>query len=433
MLVIACANLANLMLVRTVRRWREFTTRLALGGGVGRVVRLVVFECVVLSTLAGVCAWGVTVWSVRTWDVVTASQYQVLDYSVDAGTAAYLVAITVLVAVLVSLAPALRVGQLGVQGALVADARGATHGRRGKRLATGLVAVQMALATVLLGGAGVLWRSFAAIVGADTGVPDAQRVLVGLTRLPSDIYPTPDARRAYYTTLDARLAQVPGVDAVAVASTLPVRFAAMREVEIEGRPRRPLENARVGFVIANPGYFRVLDLPASAGRTFAATDRASAPPVAVVNERFAAAFWPGGDAVGRRLRTESPQGETEWRTVVGIVRNVLQGDPLRQQFKPLIYVPFAQEPVTAPAHYFLVRATLPLITWPPSSRPSCSASTVTSAWSASGRSMRASPSTGISWTPSTASWASTPKWRLSLPASRCCWPASGWRPCWRMR
>jgi putative ABC transport system permease protein len=359
-LFVACANLANLMLVRTVRRWREFTTRLALGGGVGRVVRLVVLECVVLSALAGVCAWGVTVWSVRTWDVVTASQYQVLDYSVHTGTAAYLVAITVLVAGLVSLAPAIKVGQLGVQGALVADARGATHGRGGKRLATGLVAMQMALATVLLGGAGVLWRSFVAIVGAETGVPDAERVLVGLARLPSDIYPTPDARRAYFTALDLRLAQVPGVDAVAVASTIPVRFAVLREVEIEGRPRLPMGEARVGFVAASPGYFSVLDLAASTGRTFATTDTDSALPVAVVNERFAATFWPGEDAVGRRLRTVSPQGETEWRTVVGIVRNVLQGDPLRQQFKPLVYVPFAQEPVAAPAHYFLVRASVPL-------------------------------------------------------------------------
>ena len=123
-----------------------------------------------------------------TWTAVTESRYQVLDYTVDSSTLAYLVAISVAAAVLCSLAPIGRVVQFGVSGALKGDARGVTRDVRGKHLAAGLVAGQMALAIVLLSGAGVLVRSFVNIVGAETGVRDPDRILVGSMRLPSDKY-----------------------------------------------------------------------------------------------------------------------------------------------------------------------------------------------------------------------------------------------------
>ena len=357
-LVIACANVANLMLVRTIGRWREFATRMALGGGVGRIVRQLVIESVMVAGVAGVLSWWITNWSVRTWDIVTASEYQVLDYTVNSGTFFYLLFVTVVAVALVTAAPIARVLRLSVHGALSGDARGATQSLRAKSLASGLVAVQTALAIVLLGGAGVLARSFVAIVGAETGIRDPERVVVGLTRLPSDVYPSATARRDYFAALEARLTAMPGVDAAAVASTIPIRFAPLRELEIEGRPAPPDHASRIGFVLATPDYFTVMGVPTTVGRVFTDTDGASTMPVAVVNESFAATAWPGEDPVGKRLRSTDRNASAEWRTVVGVVRNIMQGDPLRQQFKPLVYLPVAQE--TAPqAAYFMVRTALP--------------------------------------------------------------------------
>src|SRR5882762_4533440 len=155
-LLIGCANLANLTLVRTMGRWREFSTRIALGASQGRMMRQIFIESLMLSGAAGAFGWWITGWSVRTWAVTTASRYLALDYSVDAGIFVYLVAISIAAATLCALAPIGRVVQLGVSGALTADARCVTQGPRGKHLGALLVAGQTTLDVVLLCGAGVL-------------------------------------------------------------------------------------------------------------------------------------------------------------------------------------------------------------------------------------------------------------------------------------
>ena len=169
-LLIACANVANLTLARTMGRWRDFATRIALGAGQARMIRQIFVESPTLAGVAGALGWWITRWSVRKWAVLTASRYQVLDYAIDSSTLAYLVAISIVAAILFSLAPIGSIVQLGASGALKGDARGVTQGLRGKQLASALVAGQMALAMVLLSGAGVLVRSFVKIVSADTGV-----------------------------------------------------------------------------------------------------------------------------------------------------------------------------------------------------------------------------------------------------------------------
>ena len=352
-LLIACANLANLTLVRTTGRWREFSTRIALGAGLARMLRQIVVECLILSGAAGVLAWWITNWSVRTWAAATASRYLALDYTVNAGTFAYLVSIAVAAAILVSLIPIVKVVQLAVHGSLKGDAGGNTQGLRGKHLAAGLVAGQMALAIVLLSGAGVLGRSFLKIVGAATGVRDAEHVLVGLVRLPSDTYSTPAAQLQYFDRLDTQLRPIPGVEGVSVARTIPVRGIDLRPFEIEGRPSAPDVGESVQFLTAGSDYFRVMGAAAISGREFNNGDQLMASPVAIVNESFAAKFWPGEDAIGRRLRATNGSRPGEWRTVVGVVSNILQGDATRQSFKPLVYLPFRQQP--SPAAFFFAR------------------------------------------------------------------------------
>ena len=357
-LLIACANLANLTLVRTLARQREFSTRIALGAGPGRMTRQILLENLTLAGVAGTLGWWVTNWSMRTWSAITASHFQVLDYAVDSGTLAYLVALSLIAAVLCSLAPIGRVVQLGVSGALKGDARGVTQGLRGKHLAAGLVVGQMALAIVLLSGAGVLIRSFVKIVGAETGVRDPEHILVGSTRLPSDTYPSAAARLAYFDRLERQLRSIPGIDGASVATNIPVYGVNPRAFEIQGRAKPLLDAERVQFLKVGSDYFRVLGAPAISGRDFNDGDRASATPVAIVNQSFAATFWPGEEALGKRLRSLDPNMPTEWRTVVGVVPNIMQGDALRQRFKPLAYVPFEQEPAPRRA-VFLVRTAVP--------------------------------------------------------------------------
>jgi predicted permease len=356
--LIACANVTNLTLVRTIARGRELATRMALGASRGRLVRQLALENLLVTAIAAVLAWWLTNWTVGHWVAVTASLYQVLDYTIDARTFAYLAAISAAAAVVCAVAPIARIAQLGVSGALKGEARGTTQGLQAKRLAGGLVIAQVALAVVLIAGAGVLVRSFLAIVGADSGVRGPGTILVGSVRPPSDKYPTPEARRAYFDRVEARLDAIPGLAAKTLASVLPVSVAGLRPIEVEGRAISPDEDEPVGFVLAGASYFDVVGRQVVDGRAFTGDDRGGSVPVAVINQSLADRYWPGERPVGRRIRAKVPNGVADWRTIVGVVPNILQGDPLRQRFNPLIYVPFQQEP--APARtYFLARTAGP--------------------------------------------------------------------------
>ena len=358
--LIAGINVANLTLVRTMGRSRELATRIALGAGRARVMRQMFAESSMLAGAAGAIGWWITAWSVRTWAEITASRYQVLDYTVNAGTLAYLAAISIAAAMLCSVAPIGRVAELGASGALKGGARGVTQGLRGKHLTAGLVAGQMALAMVLLSGTGVLVRSLLTIVTAETGVRDPDRILVGSMRLPSDKYPTPAARLGYFDEVERRLKTVPGIAEEAVATTLPVKSQGLRtvDIEIEGRARPDDARESVESLRASSDYFTVVGVSALSGREFTDDDRAIGQPVAIVNESFVARYWPGQQALGKRLRERTRNAAGEWRTVVGVVPNVMQGDALRQHFKPLVYVPFQQQPAPLRA-FFLVRTSVP--------------------------------------------------------------------------
>ena len=357
-LLIACANLANLTLARTMGRWRDFATRIALGAGQGRMVRQILVESLTLAGVAGALSWWIAQWGVRTWAVETASRYEVLDYTVDSGTLAYLVAISAAAAIFVSLAPMVRVLHLSVNSALKSDARGVTQGMRGKHLAAVLVAGQMALAIVLLSGAGVLARSLWNVVSAKTGVRDPENVLDGTMRLPSEKYPSPAARLAYFDRLEAQLKTIPEIEDESVSSIIPVDNTISRAFEIEGRPSTPNGAESAQFLSVGSDYFRVVGASAISGRDFNDRDRMTALPVAIVNQSFAATFWPGEQPLGKRLRVEDRNKPGEWRTVVGVVPNIMQGDPTRQHFKPLVYVPFQQE-TPARGAFFLVRTGVP--------------------------------------------------------------------------
>lgn len=352
-LLIACANLANLTLARTTGRWREFATRMALGAGLGRMIRQILVESFLLASLAGALGWWITVWGVHAWAVQTASRFQVLDYRVDSDTLAYLLAVSLGSAILFSILPASRVREFGVNGALKGDARGTTQGAHGKRLAAGLVAAQMMLAVVLLSGAGVLVRSLLNVVEADTGVRDPQNVLVGSVRLLPDAYPDAAARLRYFDRLNVQLRNVRGIATASLSSTIPVDSGRLRVFELGGRVEAQDGSDSVQFLSVGPDYFRAVGRSVISGREFRDSDQPASLPVAIVNESFAATYLPGQQLLGRRLRVKDGNKLGDWREVVGVTPNIMQGDPTRQHFKPLVYLPFRQEPVARA--FFLLR------------------------------------------------------------------------------
>ncbi len=355
-LLVACANLANLTLARTVGRSREFETRLALGAGPGRMIRQILLEDLVLAAVAGALGWQIANWAIRRWAGATASRYQILDYRVDTGTLTYLVTISIVAAILFSLVPIARLVRLYANGNLSGNVRGATQGPGARRLSRALVGGQMALAIVLLCGAGVLVRSFITLITAETGVRDPDHVLTGFLDLPSDKYGKAASRSTFVDRLESQLKSLPGIQAASVAARLPVFGMNSQAFEIEGRPSPPDSADSVQFVAVGSDYFQVLGASVLAGREFSDSDRTGALPVALVNQSFADRFLPGGQPLGKRVRVKTRDQSREWRTVVGVVSNIMQGDATRQNFKPLVYVPFRQAPPVRV--YFLVRASI---------------------------------------------------------------------------
>jgi predicted permease len=192
-----------------------------------------------------------------------------------------------------------------------------------------------------------LVRSLFTIVHAESGVANPQRILVGALHLSSAAYPTHESRLQYFDRLQSELAGIPGVETVSFASSLPVDAGNMRLLDLDGQPRatdRTSDQAmRAQYLIVSPDYFNVVGISARTGRLFTDGDREQAMPVAIVNQRFADTFFSGKEALGRSVRGTGRGVVGPWRAIVGVVPNVMQGDALRQDFKPIVYVPLRQD------------------------------------------------------------------------------------------
>jgi predicted permease len=356
-LLIACANLANLALARALGKSQELSTRIALGSGRWRLVQQILCEWLLLACAAGALAWQIAVASINAWAAATESPYQVLDYTVDGGTLAYLVAVALGAASLIALAPIARVLHLDIRGAFRAGTRGATQGLRTKRTSSLLVAGQVTLAIVLLCGTGVLVRSFWNVVSADAGVEAPEQVVIGLVTPPRDKYGATDSRAAFYDALRARLQSVPGVELASVSNSRPVNNMRVVPFDIEGPAGGTIGSLGVSVLAAGTDYFRTVGGTTLTGREFDDRDAIASPLVAVVNQSFAARYFPGRDPIGLRVRFYDNTEPGEWRTIVGVVANIMQSDPTRQRFQPLVYLPFRQAP--PPNAWFFSRARAP--------------------------------------------------------------------------
>ena len=351
-LLIACANLANLLLARAMGRSREISVRIALGAGRWRIIRQLLIESLILSGLGGFFGWWIAKGGVGGFERAMAykASWLIVDYTMDHRVLGYLVAISIGTGILFGLAPALRLSKLDVNARLKDGGRGATGGVRGRNLSALLVIGEMALAVVLLAGAGVMIRSFLKIHTADMGV-HAANILTAALDLPPAKYPRAEVQISFFDRLKASLDATPGVESVALADSLPSGGTPRRSYEIAGAPPASVgEDERRRSVLAvltvSPAYFRTLGASLLSGREFNDADGASGVPVVLVNQRFASNYWPGEDPLGKRLRLFKGATPEPWLTVVGVVSNIVQNDTTRQRFDPLIYLPYRQQPAT---------------------------------------------------------------------------------------
>ncbi|MCU1339514.1 MAG: hypothetical protein JWO19_5095 [Bryobacterales bacterium] len=358
-LLIACANLANLLLARAIGRSREISVRIALGAGRWRIIRQLLIESVMLSALGGFLGWWIAKWGLRSYQLAMAakSSWLVLDYTMDHRVLGYLIAISIGTGILFGLAPALRLSKLDVNASLKDGGRGATGSGRSKHLSALLVIGEMALAVVLLAGAGVMIRSFLKIHNADMGV-NTTNVLIAAVDLPAARYSLPEPKISFYERLLTRLEATPGVESVATADALPSNGPGRRPFELAGDPAvqtssRPV----VSMMTISPTYFRTLGAALLAGREFNDADGVSGTPVVLVNQRFANKYWPGEDPLGKRIRFFKGDTPQAWLSVVGVASNIVQNDTTRQKFDPVVYVPHRQNPGQDP--WVIMRTSLP--------------------------------------------------------------------------
>jgi predicted permease len=340
-LLIACANVANLLLSRAVARRREIGVRLSLGAGRWRIVRQLITESMVLSTAAGALGLLLAAWGT---DLLAAQVPAPLDVSIDPRVLAFAGATVVATGLLFGLVPALHGTETGVVSALKESTTG--HGPRRSRLQGGFVVAQISLSLVLLATAGLFLHSLRKAAQVQVGFDATTQVLAASFDLGLQGYSAQRAD-AFVREIVARASTLPGVEAVSVTNQVPMADRVIgAEVTLEGdggRPRRFGEGGGMEVLhsTVREGFFQTIGIPLVRGRDFTARDDGSAEPVVIVSEDFARRAWAGADPLGRRLSVAGPAGA--YRTVVGVVREALIAG-VHERVRPVVYVPQRQTP-----------------------------------------------------------------------------------------
>ncbi|HYU33909.1 MAG TPA: ABC transporter permease [Thermoanaerobaculia bacterium] len=328
-LLIACLNVANLLLARAEGRQREIAIRTALGAARGRLLRQFLTESVLLALCGGGLGLLLAVWGVKAIVALNAASIpRVEAIGVDARAVAFTLAVSLVTGLLFGLAPAIHVRGAAFFGSLKEGTARSTAGVVSQWFRRALVVVEITLATLLVIGAGLLLKSFWMLQEVNPGF-DPKGVLTFRVALPDATYPEDPKVIAFWRDLTARLSALPGVEGAAAMSGLPPkRDVNANDTDFEGLPAPPvgpIQNVDYWQFVTRD-YFRTMKIPLVEGRLFEPTDAAGSPGVAIVNQTLAKTFWPHQSAIGRRLRAPGPDDNPPpWLTVVGVVADVKQG------------------------------------------------------------------------------------------------------------
>ncbi|HEX8174893.1 MAG TPA: ABC transporter permease [Pyrinomonadaceae bacterium] len=343
LLLIACANVANLLLARSAARQQEIAVRRALGAGRLRLIRQFLTESVMLALAGGLMGTLLAMWGVELLTRLGPVNIPRLDeVRLNWMVLLFTLGVSVLTGVIFGLIPALHATNPDLTESLKEGGRSSTEGRRGARLRNALVVAEIAIALVMLIGAGLMVKSFIRLQSVDPGFKP-ERILAIDFSLPSAKYKENTQQLAFWEQLMGRVSQLPGVERVAAVNTIPFTGGSVLGFSIEGRPEPPTGNTPdAEHRVVTPGYFDAMGIPLVRGSAITEQHNSNSPAVTVINETMARKYFPGEDPIGKRINLGNPE-KSPWLTVIGIVRDVRQ-KALNEEPYPQMYVPYAQFP-----------------------------------------------------------------------------------------
>ncbi|MDE3154747.1 MAG: ABC transporter permease [Acidobacteriota bacterium] len=356
LLLIACANVAGLLLTRALRRSRDLAVRVSLGASAWRIIRQLLVESLLIGTVAAGIGLELTHLGLHLWITSLPQSNWPFWYrwSIDGQVVVFLTAVSLVLALVCGLTPALRVRRAGADELTREGPRSGTIDRHANRLTSVFLVGELALTLVLLAGAGLLVRSTAHLLQAQA-IVDASHVLLGDVHLPAAGYGTPAQQVACFRDLQARLDAQPAIDSFSIANAMPFYSAPVRLVTIRGQapPRNGLL-PHASYVTTGGHYFDTLGVHLLLGRVFNDVDGTPGHEAAIVNRRFASMYFGEADPIGRQIRVTDPEAarhHVAWMTVVGVAPDIQQH--YFEDLEPAVYVPFVQDP--APVAVLLAR------------------------------------------------------------------------------
>ena len=344
-LLIACSNVANLLLSRAVHRTRETSIRISVGAGRWQIIRQLLTESVILSLCGALMGLGFALVSVRLFAIAVTPlglPYWI-DWSMDVTTFSHLLAVSVATGVLFGIAPALQISRTNVIGGLKETGRGTSGGVHSKKLTTLLVVAEIALTIILMVGAGLMVRSLMKRYSVSIGVNPHN--LIGMQMVLAQAkYPQPADRETFERRLVERLRSISILETFTIASNLPLGGSQFRNLKLADHDITDKDGKAPGVstMVVEPGYFQALGLTLLRGREFNSNDGGPGSEAAIVNQRFASTYWPNEDAIGRKIQLDE---KGPWVEIVGISPPVRQSGLRQSQVDPMVYIPFRQSPL----------------------------------------------------------------------------------------
>jgi len=355
-LLIACANVANLLLSRATNRAREISVRMSLGASRWRVIRQLLIESVMLAAISGLGGLGIAAIGIRLFDRATqdVGRPYWIQFTMDGTVFGFFALICLGTGVIFGLAPALHISKTDVNEVLKEGGRSGSAGARASRWTGSLMVAELTLTVVLLAGAGFMMKNFVTLYSLDLGI-DTSKLLTMALALPERKYPAVEQRLAFYERLEERLRSNPKIEAVTITSNAPMQGGFLRKLMIDGKPLDQGQQApNVTMLTIDPQYFKTVGLPLQRGRDLTDEDGMTGRESAIVNQRFAALHFPNEDPIGRRITLAidlqggaPPQGGIPvslTATIVGLVPNLRQRDFQLPDPDPIAYLPFRTDP-----------------------------------------------------------------------------------------